>query len=106
LLDRCQIRNRTVFKALFAIEVESHYAYFGEGLDGKGASKQVLLGGFVLIFLSFEITNGYDDNDGNSDSTDHGTAVMVAIEFHGDDFVFDEIRRVTGSAVAIAKGFH
>jgi tRNA U38,U39,U40 pseudouridine synthase TruA len=29
---------------------------------------------------------------------------MVAIEFHGDDFVFDEIRRVTGSAVAI--GFH
>jgi tRNA U38,U39,U40 pseudouridine synthase TruA len=31
---------------------------------------------------------------------------MVAIEFHGDDFVFDEIRRVTGSAVAVAKGFH
>jgi hypothetical protein len=92
--------------ASFGEEVESHYAYFGEGLDGKGASKQVLLGGFVLIFLSFEITNGYDDNDGNSDSTDHGTAVMVAIEFHGDDFVFDEIRRVTGSAVAVAKGFH
>lgn len=42
----------------------------------------------------------------NSDSTDHDTAVMVAIESHGDDFVFEKVRRVIGSAVAIAKGFH
>ena len=60
----------------------------------------------MLIFLSFEITDGYDNNDGNSDSTDHDTAVMMAIEFRGGDFVFDKVRRVKGSAVAIAKGFH
>jgi hypothetical protein len=42
------------------------------------------------------IMDGYNDNNGNSDSSHHDTAVMVAIEFHGDDFVFDEIRRVAG----------
>ncbi len=50
--------------------------------------------------------DGYNDNNGNSDSSHHDTAVMVAIEFRGDDFVFEKVRRVIGSAVAIAEGFH
>ena len=50
--------------------------------------------------------DGYDDNNGNSDSSHHDTAIMVAIEFRGDYFVFEKFHRVIGSAVAIAKGFH
>ncbi len=38
----------------------------------------------------------------NSDSTDRDTAVMMAIEYYGDDFVFEKVRRVIVSAVAIA----
>ena len=40
-----------------------------------------------------------NDNDGDSGSMDHDTEVVVAIEFGGDDFVFQQVRRVIGSAV-------
>jgi tRNA U38,U39,U40 pseudouridine synthase TruA len=40
-----------------------------------------------------------NDNDGDSGSMDHDTEVVVAIEFCGDDFVFQQVRRVIGSVV-------
>jgi tRNA U38,U39,U40 pseudouridine synthase TruA len=40
-----------------------------------------------------------NDNDGDSGSMDHDTEVVVAIEFRGDDFVFQQVRRVIGSVV-------
>ena len=39
------------------------------------------------------------DKDGDSGSMDHDTEVVVAIEFCGDDFVFQQVRRVIGSVV-------
>jgi len=40
-----------------------------------------------------------NDNDGDSGSMDHDTEVVVAIEFLGDDFVFQQVRRVIGSVI-------
>jgi tRNA U38,U39,U40 pseudouridine synthase TruA len=39
------------------------------------------------------------DKDGDSGSMEHDTEVVVAIEFRGDDFVFQQVRRVIGSVV-------
>jgi tRNA U38,U39,U40 pseudouridine synthase TruA len=53
--------------------------------------------------MTFEAMNTDDDhcddndNDGDSGSMDHDTEVVVAIEFRGDDFVFQQVRRVIGS---------
>jgi tRNA U38,U39,U40 pseudouridine synthase TruA len=40
-----------------------------------------------------------NDNDGDSGRMEHDTEVVVAIEFRGDDFVFQQVRRVIGSVV-------
>jgi tRNA U38,U39,U40 pseudouridine synthase TruA len=40
-----------------------------------------------------------NDNDGDSGRMEHDTEVVVAIEFCGDDFVFQQVRRVIGSVV-------
>jgi tRNA U38,U39,U40 pseudouridine synthase TruA len=39
------------------------------------------------------------DNDGDSGGMDYNTETVVAIEFRGDDFVFQQVRRVIGSVV-------